>query len=131
MINSLITASLYHQHDIFASHLIDEFVLPCSVETLDTLNYSYDNNHTDVFKKLTTKLSSSCSNEGKLRLILKEIDLNNIKERENAIEELIKDTKVSVYPAQKDKILEFAKEKVSPEFFDTLDDVLTMNVPIT
>eukprot|EP00919_Chromeraceae_sp_WS-2016_P053049 GHVR01125925.1.p1 GENE.GHVR01125925.1~~GHVR01125925.1.p1 ORF type:complete len:179 (-),score=21.48 GHVR01125925.1:769-1305(-) len=125
LINFLITASLYHQHNIFASHLTDEFDLPCSVEILDTLNYSYDNNHTDVFKKLTIKLGSSCSNEEKLRLILKEIDLNRIKGRENAIEELIKDTKVSVSTAQKDKILEFAKEKVSSEYFNTLEDTLT------
>jgi hypothetical protein len=125
LINSLITASLYYQHNIFASHLIDKFDLPCSVEILDTLNYSYDNNHTDVFKKLTTKFGSSCYNEEKLMLILKEIDLNRIKERENAIEKLIKDTKVSVSATQKDKILEFAKEKVSSEYFNTLEDALT------
>ncbi len=128
LINSLITVSLYHQHNTFASHLIDEFDLPCSTETLDTLNYSHDNNHTDVFKKLTTKLFF-CSNEEKLRLILKEINLNGIKEREHVIKELIKDTKVSVTTAQKNKILEFAEDKVNPEFIDTLEDMFAINTP--
>ncbi len=124
MIIFLISSSLHHMHEEFALYLVDKFSFSCDVKTLDLLNYMHDKKADNVFKKLTNKLSSTCNNEEKLKLMLRDVDLNEAKPSEDVIRKLISELKPSISEKQKEKIMEFSSEKVSPEFFDELKSVL-------
>ena len=124
MISFLISSSLHHIHEEFALYLVDKFSFSCDEKTLDLLNYLYDKKADNVFEKLTNKLFSTCNNEEKLKLILRDIHLNEAKPSEYVIRKLISELKPSISEQQKEKIMEFSSEKVNPEFFDELESLL-------